>query len=42
MTADFSTHETLKKKWMLAGICATLVIVLVLALSYFKSRQKIH
>ena len=27
---------------MLAGICATLVIVLVLALSYFKSRQKIH
>ena len=42
MTADFSTHETLKKKWMLAGICATLVIVLILALSYFKSRQRMR
>ncbi len=42
MTADFSTHETLKKKWMLAGICATLVIVLIFAFSYFKSRQRIQ
>jgi hypothetical protein len=42
MTADFSNHENLKKKWMLAGICATLVIVLILPLSYFKSRQRIN
>lgn len=42
MTADFSTNETLKKKWMVAGICATLVIVLILALPYFKSRQRIQ
>ena len=42
MTADFSTHENLKKKWMITGLLATLVIVLMLALSYFKSWQKIH
>jgi predicted CXXCH cytochrome family protein len=42
MTADFSTHENLKKKWMITGILATLVIVLVLALSYFKSHQRVN
>ena len=42
MAVDFSIHENLKKKWILAGICATLVIVLIIPLSFFKSRQRIH
>lgn len=42
MTADFSTHEGLKKKWMITGMCATLVIALIFPLSYFKSSEKIH
>ena len=42
MTADFSTHETLKRKWMLTGICATLVILVIIPLAFFKSSQRIN
>lgn len=41
MTADFSTHPELKKKWMLVGICATVVILLIFPLGFFLSRQAI-
>jgi len=42
MTADFSHHTAPYKRWMLAGICATLVIVLIIPLSFFTSRQRIQ
>lgn len=42
MTADFSTHPDSKKKWMLTGIAAILVIVLIIPLAYIKSRQKMY
>ena len=41
MAADFTTYKDLKKKWMLAGIAATLVMVLIIPLSFFKSWQRI-
>ncbi len=42
MTDDFSSYTELSKRWMLTGICATLVIVLIIPLSFFKSRQRIQ
>ncbi|MCD4721710.1 MAG: tetratricopeptide repeat protein [Desulfobacula sp.] len=42
MTTDFSTHQDLKKRWLLAGIAAILVIVLIVPLAFLKSWQKIH
>ena len=41
MTADFSTHPGLKKKWMLTGIAAILIIVLVIPLACLKFWQRI-
>ncbi len=40
MTVESSTHGKQEKKWMVAGICATVVIVLMLPLSYLKFRQR--
>ena len=41
MTADFSTHPDFKKKWMLTGIAAILIIVLVIPLACLKFWQRI-
>lgn len=42
MTADFSIHQDSRKKWVLAGIAAILVIVLIIPLSYMKFWQRIN
>ncbi|MEN8210313.1 MAG: tetratricopeptide repeat protein [Thermodesulfobacteriota bacterium] len=42
MTADFSTNTDLKRKWMLVGIAAILIIVMIIPLSFLKSWQRIH
>ena len=40
MAADFLHHAN--RKWMFAGVAATLVIVLIFALAFLKSWQRIH
>jgi len=42
MIDDLSTHQNLEKRWILAGIAAILVIVLIVPLSVFKSWQRIN
>jgi len=42
MTADFSIDYGLKRKWMITGLIATLVIALIIPFSYYKSRRNNH
>jgi predicted CXXCH cytochrome family protein len=42
MAQDFLHHPRQKKKWIFAGIAATLVIVLILPLAFYKSWQRIN
>ncbi len=36
MTADFSKHDTAKRKWLMTGVAATLVIVLLIPFAWFR------
>jgi len=42
MTQDFTINHSLKKKWTAAGIAATLVIVFIIPLSFFRYDPNLH
>ena len=43
MTADFTQHKTTRNRWVLVGVTATLIIALIIPLSFLNSpgRNKI-